>query len=86
MHGDQPLGYGGVISALSDLRRAVHPRRHRGGCLLFQGRLEGGPWLVISDWDAGILPLSRRRELEADGGDDRIEHQPLRRRRRKLAR
>jgi len=36
-----------------------------GGCLLFQARLETGDWLVISDWDSGIIPLPRRRQLEA---------------------
>lgn len=38
-----------------------------GGCLLFQARLETGDWLVISDWDSGLTPLPRRRQLEAQG-------------------
>lgn len=65
---DQPLGYGDLIAAVTDLVGVRFTLEDTGGgCLLFQGRLEGGNWLVISDWDAGILPLDRRRDLEVDG-------------------
>lgn len=89
MYGEEALGYGEVIAELSDLVGVPFTLEDTGGgCLLFQGRLEGGPWLVISDWDAGILPLPRRRELESagvtigwnislysDDGDDWPDHQ-----------
>jgi hypothetical protein len=38
-----------------------------GGWMIFEGRLETGNWLWITDWDADITPRPKRLELEAQG-------------------
>ena len=38
-----------------------------GGCLIAEARLEGAVWLWITDWDAGLIGLERRRQLESEG-------------------
>lgn len=64
----QPLEYGDVLSDIvSRFGIDLTVEDTGGGCLLFQARLETGDWIVISDWDAGITPLPRRRALEAQG-------------------
>lgn len=64
----EPLGYGDFLSGIEarfGLNFTVEDTG--GGCLLVQARLEDGSWIVISDWDAGLTPLRRRRELEGEG-------------------
>ena len=64
----EPLGYGDFLSDIEarfGLNFTVEDTG--GGCLLMQARLEDGSWIVISDWDAGLNPLRRRRELEGEG-------------------
>ena len=64
----QLLGYGEVMADLEKRFGLTFTCEDTGGgCLLFQARLDNGEWIVISDWDAGINPLERRRELEAEG-------------------
>ena len=38
-----------------------------GGYMIWESRLETGDWLWITDFDANITPLARRRALEKDG-------------------
>mgnify|MGYP001264900713 CR=1 FL=1 len=38
-----------------------------GGYYVLEGSLRSGQWLWISDYDAGLVPLARRSELEAQG-------------------
>lgn len=38
-----------------------------GGYYVLEGTMNSGQWLWISDYDAGLLPLARRGELEAQG-------------------
>ena len=64
----EPLGYGDSLSDIETrfgLNFTVEDTG--GGCLLMQARLEDGSWIVISDWDAGLIPQRRRRELEGQG-------------------
>lgn len=91
MHDRETPDYGSVIKPVADLTGLPFTLEDTGGgCLLFQGRLESGAWLVISDWDAGVTPMDRRRDLEnsgitvgwnvsvyADDGDSWPDHQTL---------
>ena len=64
----EPLGYGEFIADLENRFGLNFTCEDTGGgFLLFQARLETGDWIVISDWDAGITPLARRRDMEAEG-------------------
>jgi hypothetical protein len=62
------LGYDDLLATITDrFGITVDCFNSGGGCLIWETRLETGDWMWVTDWDAGIQPLARRLELEAQG-------------------
>lgn len=64
----QDYGYGPM---LADIKRRfgfeLEFHHTGGGIMVLASRLEGGAWIWVSDWDAGLHVLDERLSLEGKG-------------------